>query len=332
MSGGLVLIALSFVLACQPAAARQPHTSVIAPLAVSSLLLDAEFSGENIVAVGERGHVLRSEDRGSTWRQVSAPTRTTLTAVSFRDADQGITVGHDATILRTLDGGRTWQQVHYEPEQERPLLDVFIHDALHATAVGAYGYFLESRDGGATWASRELTAMEFGRDSASDDAGERYAEDFHFNHFAVSDTGKWYMAAEAGNIFRSDDRGETWQRMPSPYEGSFMGLLPLTDDRLLVFGLQGNLFYSGDAGATWHGLDTGTRATLTNARVLADGRVLLAGYSGALLTVDQGLTGIRLTQLEQRMGISSTLQLQNGDLMLFGTGGVLRLPLSSLRD
>lgn len=283
-----------------------------------------------MVAVGERGHVLISEDAGRNWRQILVPTRAMLTAVSFHDSGLGIAVGHDATILRTVDGGRTWQLVYYEPAEERPLLDVYLHDAQHATAVGAYGYYLESRDGGATWQPRELTVVDLGVDVAAD-AGESYPEDFHFNHFAVSSTGRWYMAAEAGNIYRSDDRGATWQRLPSPYEGSFMGVLPLSGDSLLIYGLQGVLFVSDDAGATWQGVDSGTQSTLTSADLLQDGRVLVAGYSGAVLTADRGLSGVRLTQLERRMGISSTLQLENGDLMLFGTGGALRMPLAGLR-
>lgn len=293
------------------------------------MLLDADFAGKAMVAVGERGHVLISDDEGDNWRQVLVPTRAMLTAVSFHDSDVGIAVGHDATILRTLDGGRTWQLVYYEPAEERPILDVYLHDARHVTAVGAYGYFLESRDGGSTWQPRELTALDFGTDATAD-AGESYPEDFHFNHFTVSDNGRWYMAAEAGNLFRSDDHGATWQRLPSPYEGSFMGTLPVGGDRLLAYGLQGVLFVSNDAGATWQSVSTGTRATLASADVMQDGRILVAGYSGAVLTADQDLSTIRLTQLERRMGISSTLQLENGDLMLFGTGGALRLPLADL--
>src|SRR6185369_10757001 len=85
-------------------AANQP--SEIAPLASSSLLLDLALAGNRMVAVGERGHVLLSDDQGATWRQAkSVPTRVMLTAVFFVDADYGWAVGHDETILNTVDGG-----------------------------------------------------------------------------------------------------------------------------------------------------------------------------------------------------------------------------------
>ena len=44
------------------------------PLAVKSLLLDGQVAGDHIVVVGERGHILLSEDQGRTWQQQAVPT------------------------------------------------------------------------------------------------------------------------------------------------------------------------------------------------------------------------------------------------------------------
>ena len=46
-----------------------------------SLLLDVTNAGERLVAVGERGHIIFSNDEGRTWRQATTPVLTTLTAV-----------------------------------------------------------------------------------------------------------------------------------------------------------------------------------------------------------------------------------------------------------
>ncbi len=315
----------------QGAESEQPQSSVLAPLATRSLLLDAAISGEAIVAVGERGHVLRSVDQGNSWKQITVPTRATLTAVVFHPDGFGFAVGHDATILRTLDGGRSWQRVYHEPEQERPLLDTYILSPQHAIAVGAYGFYLESHDGGSNWDLRDLIATDFGESATPDDGEESYPDDYHLNHFAVSGNGSWYMAAEAGIIYRSRDRGANWLRLPSPYAGSFMGILPLPEDRVLVFGLQGKLFYSNDDGEGWQQKDTGAQATFTSALVLRDGRVLVTGYAGSVLTASRDLSEIRLTQLQRRMGISAAIQLPGGDLLFFGSGGMLRMPLNELQ-
>ena len=58
--------------------------SEMAPLAEHSLLLDVTLAGERLIAVGERGHVLVSDDRGESWRQVRVPTTRIPTAAHSR--------------------------------------------------------------------------------------------------------------------------------------------------------------------------------------------------------------------------------------------------------
>jgi photosystem II stability/assembly factor-like uncharacterized protein len=82
--------------------------SLIMPRSTQSLLLDIEAAGGRLVAVGERGHVLLSDDRGSTWRQATVPTRQLLTAVYFPDVQRGWAVGHDGLVLATVDAGEHW--------------------------------------------------------------------------------------------------------------------------------------------------------------------------------------------------------------------------------
>ena len=100
-------------------------------------LLDAERVGARIVAVGDRGYIVLSDDRGATWRRAKAPAEPMLTAVSFLDAQRGLAVGHDSVILLTRDGGETWTQQFSAPGEQRPLLDVIFAKKDLAIAVGA---------------------------------------------------------------------------------------------------------------------------------------------------------------------------------------------------
>lgn len=298
-------------LAAGPASAADGVTSeaVIAPLATKSLLLDVAPAGPRLVAVGERGHVLVSEDDGASWVQSPAPTRATLTGVHFHDAERGWAVGHDAVILRTLDGGRSWQQVHAAPEEERPLLDVWFRDATNGFAIGAYGYFLVTGDGGESWT-----------------AGKVSEDDFHLNHISSAGGGRLYIAAEAGFLYRSDDAGKTWGELPSPYEGSFFGTLALGRDALLAFGLRGHLFRSDDAGESWRTLDTGTESLLTGALRAPDGTVLVAGLAGALLaSADDGET-FDARAHGDRHGIMALTLAPDGAVVVVGEGGARIVP------
>jgi len=305
--GGL-LVAL--VLAGVPAApALAEESSLLAPLASRSLLLDGALVEGLAVVVGERGHVLLSEDQGRSWRQVVAPSRATLTGVHFHDRRLGWAVGHDATILRTRDGGESWERVYHDPEAESPLLDVWFRDADNGFAVGAYGLFLATSDGGASWEPRGVSEY----------------DDFHLHHLARDDNGRLYVAAEAGTIYRSDDDGLTWASLPSPYEGSFFGTLPLGGDELLLFGLRGHLFRSEDAGESWQPIESGTEAMLTCGLRLRDGTVIVAGQEGTLLFSADGGHGFTLRARPDRQSLARVLETDDGALILIGEYGVTRI-------
>ena len=329
MCRGLVGSLLAGILGLYAVASDDTRFSIIAPLAEHSLLLDASIAGKSVIAVGERGHVLRSEDMGETWTQVLVPTRVTLTAIAFGKSGLGFAVGHDGTVLRTTNGGNAWQLVRQDADEDRPLLDVYVIDSQHVVAVGGYGLYLESLDGGVSWRVKDLVVQD-DMQTENTSAEQDYPDDYHLNAFAVSKSGLWYMAAEAGMIYRSSDRGSTWQRLSSPYPGSLLGILTWNHDQVMVFGLQGSLYHSSNQGTSWQGVDTNTQVSLTSAEVLADGRILITGYSGSLIISDADLSDLHMVRLSNRMGISAALQSTDGNLLLFGSKGVIRFALSGL--
>ncbi len=304
------------------AAPAQPEFSVKAPLATRSLLLDGVSVDGLMVAVGERGHILISENQGQSWRQANVPTQATLTGVFFHDKNLGWAVGHDAIILRTKDGGENWERLYHAPEQERPLLDVWFRDGENGFAIGAYGLFLMTADGGDTWSSHEIGGQGVVADEY-DEFGE--GDDFHLNHIARAGNGRLYIAAEAGTFYRSDDDGETWISLPSPYQGSFFGTLPLENDSLLLFGLRGHMFRSEDAGHTWEEIETATEAMLTDGLRLSDGTILIAGLGGTLLISQDGGRSFTLRQQADRQAIATVVQPDDGTLIVIGEFGVTKL-------
>lgn len=327
---GVAAWVLSLILIIPAFGAGPAAESWIKPKARDSVLVGLADAGGRWIAVGERGHVLVSDD-GRDWEQVRAPTRVLLTAVALDGHGLGLAVGHDATIIRTGDNGDTWDRVHHDPEEQAPLLDVIIAGDDRAIAVGAYGLYLESSDGGRTWTQNVLEpeALE-SASSVEDEDEEEYYYDYHLNDIAIAGDGRWYIAAEAGNVYRSDDRGGTWLRLPSPYAGSFFGVLPLDGENVLLFGLQGRLFHSSDAGAGWTRIDTGTDATLAAGLRLPNGRALVAGYAGTVLNeVGVGRDPV-WTTLANRPAISDVRLLDNGDLLTVGDEGVRVWPAADL--
>ena len=126
--------------------------------ATQSRMLDVVYTGDAYVAVGERGHIIRSTD-GKTWTQSPSPVRSMLTTVFFADANNGWAGGHDASIIATRDGGKTWKLQLWAPELNVPVLDMFFFDAQRGIAVGAYGFYRTTADGGTTWTQADTAAM-----------------------------------------------------------------------------------------------------------------------------------------------------------------------------
>ncbi len=328
----------------------EPDPAEIAPLAASSMVLDAVQVDGDFIAVGDRGHILVSTDGGQTWAQQSVPTRSMLTAVWFHDRQTGWAVGHDALVLKTTDGGTTWVPKFYAPEPEQPLFDVwFDGEGRNGFAVGAYGFLLTTRDGGETWEAGSLEAETWeppSEDAGGEDdpasealgeAGDEALEDegfddwddvqggVHLYKIASADDGTLWIGAEAGRIYRSEDGGETWLSMPSPYDGSFFGVLPVGNDTVMAFGLRGNLFVTSDRGETWTQLETPEPVSLNDGVLLDDGQVILVGMAGTLL-VGTAAGGFELVQQEDRKAIVQVLS-QNGSLLLFGEAGAVKIPV-----
>ena len=288
-----------------------------------TLFLDAAVAGNNVVMVGERGQIaILAHKKNRT--HINTPTDTTLTAVYFLDDKYGWAAGHDAVILKTADGGQHWQQVYSAPELESPLLDIWFENNHHGIAIGAYGLYLTTTDGGNTWSREEMkiAKQENGPIDPENPDALIEAHDLHLNAIARSGSGKLYIAAEAGRIYRSDDMGVTWRELPSPYNGSLSGVLPLPDETMLVFGLRGRLYRSDNAGENWTQIETRTSKLLMNAVRLQDGRIMIVGMGGTVLVSTDDGKSFSLVQLGYQHDLAAAVETDDHELVIVGDHGI----------
>src|SRR5438132_998561 len=59
------------------------------PLAVQGLFNGLALAGTRVVAVGQRGHILYSDDAGKRWQQADVPASSDLVAVHFPSPQSG---------------------------------------------------------------------------------------------------------------------------------------------------------------------------------------------------------------------------------------------------
>jgi photosystem II stability/assembly factor-like uncharacterized protein len=313
------------------------------PLAPSSMLLDITSNGTRSIAVGERGHVVLSDD-GTNWRQAEhVPTRSTLTAVTAK-GDQVWAVGHDAVIIHSTDGGENWELQQSDPDLYQPLLDVFFIDQTNGFAMGAYAYFLHTTDGGASWEEASLTDDDAAEEEVADgsldgedegDVSYDYSEyeddfvDYHLNAMTSMPDGRLVIAAEAGAGFYSDDQGASWTGVEMPYAGSMFSQLVTPQGSLLAFGLRGHVLESDDGGVTWLELDTGSLNTLLGGTVTPSGVVVIVGSNGEILTRSAGETGFTSSPFSDGGDLAAVVAVDDTTIIVVGENGVLRHSLNS---
>lgn len=293
--------------------------------AVSAFLMAVTRAGDRLVAVGEAGVIVYSDDDGRSWSQARVPVSVSITSVQFASPTHGWAVGHSGVVLASSDGGQNWTlqldgnriaalpasggEVSAEAPPANPgdpLLDVYFSDAQHGHAVGAFGLVLRTDDGGKTWVRCNGVLPN--------------PEGRHL--YAIRPSGDaLYVVGESGSIFVSRDGGVSFARVNSPYEGSFFGLAIPGPGELVVFGLRGNVFHSADGGAHWSRVDAGTGASWTGASVLGSSGVLMVSQSGEVAVSRD--SGRSFQVLDQRLpSLSGVTATADGRALATGVLGV----------
>jgi photosystem II stability/assembly factor-like uncharacterized protein len=340
-SGALLIAATLIAGAAQAQTNPESIQAERMPLADKSLLTDIVNCANEALAVGERGHVLYSTDR-KEWTQADVvPTRATLNAVTCV-GDQAWAVGHDGTIIHSKDGGRNWALQRLEvmtdsdaaPQIGAPLMDVLFFDVSKGIAIGAYGLYFETSDGGATWAARDIGAPSAADADAVDDAAladdgdladdemSFDDEDPHYNAIARGGDGTLMIVGERGSAFQSNDNGATWASVPLDYSGSMFGVLALDTGNFLAFGLRGNAFETANDGQQWLKLDTNTDLSLMGGQALPNGGALLVGGNGVVLARRSGTETFSVSFHPSGMILSGVLAYGASEVVLTGENGI----------
>ena len=272
------------------------------------ILLDIAKAGKKMLAVGERGVVMSSEDDGATWVGTRAPVTRTLTALTFIDANVGIAVGHGGSVLRTEDAGKTWTQIKITEIGSDSVLGITHLGGNELVAYGAFGMYIHTEDGGKTWTRPHILSK---------------VESFDRHIYKVVKAGPaLVLVAENGNLGRSTDNGKTFTAVPSEYSGSYFGAVTAKDNSVVVFGMRGTVYRSTDSGVRWTKIPLQTKIGFNNGVLLPDGRIVLVGNSGLVaVSKDNGMS-FTLAKTKAGRGIAQVLMVAPDKLLSVGEAGV----------
>jgi photosystem II stability/assembly factor-like uncharacterized protein len=316
-----------------------------------SVLLDVTKTGNRIVAVGERGVAVLSDDGGHTWRQASVPVSVSLTRVKFVTQKSGWIVGHSGVVLHTADGGETWtrqlegkaaaklavdamqanadhagasnaaaQRLLADAQRlqtegpDKPFLDLYFQDEKTGFVVGAYGMIFRTEDGGATWKAW--------MDHVDNQRG--------MHIYAISAQGSTiYLAGEQGLFLRSTDGGAKFTSVATPYKGTFFTIALLPTKEVILGGMRGNAFCTADQGKSFSKVDLPISVSLSASVVMPDGSVIFSNQAGMILASNDKGKSIHPILTSGMPPIAGLTNAGNGMLMTVGYGGVIPFSLNA---
>lgn len=314
------------------------------PLAAQRLVTALSHAGDAVVAVGQRGHVLRSVDAGKTWTQASVPVSSDLTAVQFVDANTGYATGHDGVVLKSVDGGARWSRIldgrmanqllleqlqakgtdsevqrrllqdaqrYVELGADKPFLDLWFSSASEGFVVGAYNLIFHTADGGKSWQSWF----------------DRTDNPKQFSLYSIRPAaGGLFIAGEAGLLMKLDAKAQRFVALKSDYTGSWFGLLG-SGSRVIAYGMRGHAYRSDDAGAHWQPMATGLGASITAGDADGQGQLLLADLAGNVVQSKDGGDSFAAVPMSPPMPLAGVLR-QGSSLVLAGPRGLRRMALN----
>lgn len=291
-----VIVCLFMMLPVSAYADALPRAALHMPLSNKAVFLDIEIHQDNIYAVGERGIILRSKDRGDSWEQLSSPVDVTLTGVTFSSANEGWIVGHESTILHSSDGGDNWTIKRYKPDEERFYMSVRFFTPMRGYVLATDGELWQTEDGGQSWNVSILSVEEW----------------FQNHLFSMEQLGdSALIVAERGGVFHSKNRDSPWLSLASPYEGSYFGVGKINDN-FLLYGMSGQVYLLNSISLEWSKIDVGTdQFLLSSASTQGNKYQIIVGRGGTILFIDK--EGVLIKKIERKNRVDYSAVATQGD-------------------
>lgn len=274
---------------------------------------------ENTVWIGgTAGTILKSENAGLSWKQISPPSSDSLdfrsvvgfpggkkaVAMSIGEAEKG-----KARIYYTEDGGENWR-LTFSTNQKGVFLNCLgFWDDQNGLCMGdpidGRFYLLRTRDGGKSW--EETIPSHRPKSLPGEIAFAASGSTLHMGEDGLVLIGTGGM--EKGRLFRSQDQGVSWAVVETPIQGGasagIFGIyfwnrhqgIVLGGDYKKYTGNYSNMALSNDGGTSWVGASLTLPPGLKESATMFAGQYLIVvGHSGSSYSTDQGRSWVALDQ------------------------------------
>lgn len=231
-----------------------------------------------VVAVGEDGTAMYTENGGAVWNIVNTGETEDLNTVDFYSLTDGFMAGDAFKIHYSDDGGKSWapasatlsKNINDITYNANPYWGYVIGDLENGARQSAPGdlnwasitSFPSSSDADLKGVSSGLNnkAIIVGSDGNSSvilrlNSGVWEQQDkadilVQFNNLAMESTEEGYIAGDNGVVLYTDDEGETWTVINTGTNKDLTGV-QFSGDKGVVVGINKTLRYTLDGGDTW---------------------------------------------------------------------------------
>ncbi|HEX8546270.1 MAG TPA: YCF48-related protein, partial [Cytophagaceae bacterium] len=138
-------------------------------------------------AVGAKGTVAKTVDKGKSWKLVPFPSSKNLLGVHFKNAEVGVVVGEGGTIYKTENGGSSWTNAS---TTSSTLYSVALSG--NNGYIAGDGVLLVSTNNGSSWTTKKTIV-----------GTKAYS-------IIATDDKTAYAVGQAGAIYKTEDAGENW--------------------------------------------------------------------------------------------------------------------------
>lgn len=217
-------------------------------LATKSILMSMTPNNDNILVVGERGHIINWQS-DSNWQQQQSPVSVAITDVTILSDGSKIAIGHDGVILKVDNDSGVWRKVFTGKEitqfkiaqlkQQYQALEQVILSTQDEDELEELTYQLD-----------DITfAIEDNQLELQSGPNKPLLSVTHTSNDTLFATGAY------GILLSSNDKGESWQlvseQLENPDSYHLNSIITTTDDQLYIVGENGTGFHSADLGQTW---------------------------------------------------------------------------------
>ncbi|MEO7539796.1 MAG: YCF48-related protein [Pyrinomonadaceae bacterium] len=220
------------------------------------------------------------------WVRQPSGTKNDLVAVFFTSSDRGWIAGDAGYLASTVDGGRGWTQ--YPLNTTEDINEIYFRNDDNGYLVAGRKMYI-TRDAGRTWQETRIFRT-----------GEFDGGTPEFLSIRFSDKKRGYVIGsvlrKSGSeevvvdslLMRTEDGGETWQRIKVPAKVELYHLDFNGNSRGWIVGDGGLILATRDSGLTWHKQVSSSMMPLFNVDFRDDDEGYVVGKSGTVLRTENG--------------------------------------------